>query len=85
MVGRSPPSVVSAMVGGEHISTFGDNRVDFASFFVVLTLTVFGGVLKNDYKDAIHQQAQIRSIIGIGKNAMKKITVIFFRAKAILA
>ena len=57
--GLVPPSVVSAMVGGEHISTFGDNKVDFESFFVVLILTVSGGVLKKDYEDAIHQQAQV--------------------------
>ena len=34
----APPSVVSAMVGDEHISAFGDNRVYFSSFLVVLTL-----------------------------------------------
>ena len=58
-VGRLvPPSVVSAMVGAEHISGLGDNRVDFESFLVVLTLQVSGEILKKDYKDAIHPQAQ---------------------------
>ena len=59
-VGRLvPPSVVSAMVGAEHISGLGDNRVDFASFLVVLTLQVSGEILKKDYKDAIHPQAKV--------------------------
>ena len=47
MVGRLvPPSVVSAMVEDEHISSLGDNRVDFATFLVVLTLQVSGEILK---------------------------------------
>ena len=59
-VGRLvPPSVVSGMVWDEHISGLGDNRVDLVSFLVVITLKVSGEILKKDYKDAIHPQAQV--------------------------
>ena len=59
------------MVGGEHILTLGDNRVDFASFLVVLTLQVSGGVLKRIIRMRFTHRPRSRSFIGIRKNAIK--------------
>ena len=66
----APPSVVSAIVGGEHISTLGDNRVDFASFLVVLTLQVSGEVLKRIIRMRFTHRPRSRSFIGIRKNSL---------------